>query len=48
MYLGLSWRLHLTVKAGGFRERERGREKKAVMNIAKGRTKAVRACTLEH
>ena len=40
--------MYLIVKAGGFRERERGREKKAVMNLAKGRTKAVRAYTLEH
>jgi len=28
--------------------RERGRGKKAVTNVAKGRTKAARACTLEH
>lgn len=34
-----SWRIQ---REGG------GREKKAVMNIAKGRTKAARACTLEH
>ena len=40
--------MYLVVKAEGFRERERGREKKAVMHIAKGRTKAVRAYTLEH
>lgn len=48
MYLDLSWCFYLIVKSEGFRESERGREKEAVMNLAKRRTKAVRAYIVDH